>query len=322
MSVISALSPWRVNWAFPQVPAGYAMKLHYLIADVFTDAPFTGNPLAVFPDAQDLDDAAMQRIAAETNLSETIFVQPPQDRANAARVRIFTPVRELPFAGHPTVGGAIVLAHLGRVSAPEGESVIVLEEGVGPVQVRLTVREGKPVFAQLTTAQAPQFTPAPPDTRIAAMLGLSAPCVQKGAAIVSCGNAFLCVELDSRQSLAACRPDSTLLAELNHYERAHGVYAYWTDTRQPGRLHARMFGTGLGIAEDPATGSAAAPLGALLVSREEQDGLYRWEILQGADMGRPSQLWLEAERSEGGIGAIRVGGSAVIAAEGRMLRPS
>ncbi|WP_341677358.1 PhzF family phenazine biosynthesis protein [Niveibacterium sp. SC-1] len=298
------------------------MKLRYLIADVFTERAFAGNPLAVFPDSAGLDDAAMQRIAAEMNLSETLFVQPPQDPANTARVRIFTPARELPFAGHPTVGGAIVLAHLGRVSAPEGDSVLVLEEGVGPVQVRLTMRKGKPVFAQLTTAQPPQFSPAPPDTRIAAMLGLSTPCVRPGSAIVSCGNAFLCVELDSRASLAACRPDSTLMTELNHYEHAHGVYAYCADPRAPGRLHARMFGAGLGIPEDPATGSAAAPLGALLASREAADGTYRWEIVQGADMGRPSQLWLEVERVDGNIGAIRVGGSAVIVAEGRMLSPA
>ena len=295
------------------------MPLPYLIADVFTDTPLAGNPLAVFPEAAGLAPETMQRIAAEMNLSESIFVQPPENPAHAARVRIFTPGRELPFAGHPTVGCAIALATLGRVPAPEGDSRLVLEEGVGPVPVRLTVRNGRPVFAQLTAAQPPRFSPAPLQAAIAAMLGLAVQDIAPGAEVASCGNPFLCVELTSREALARCKPDAAAMSVLEAYG-AHAPYAWFADTVQPGRLHARMFGGGLGIVEDPATGSAAVALGGLLAARAAQaDGTLEWEILQGVDMGRPSRLLLEAEKQAGTVSAVRVGGAAVIVGEGRLL---
>ncbi len=290
------------------------MQLPYLIADVFTDTPFAGNPLAVFPHAVGLTDAAMQRIAAEMNLSETIFVFPPVDPAHAARVRIFTPARELPFAGHPTVGCAIVLATQGLVPAPEGESRIVLEEGVGPVGVRLKVENGRAIFAELTAAVAPSFKRAVEDAAIARMLGLADADILPDAEVASCGNPFLCVALASRAALSRCKPDASAMARLVECD-ARGVYAYWQAT--PEHLHARMFGFSLGLIEDPATGSAAVALGGLLAARApEADGRYAWKIMQGEDFGRASLLRLSADKAGGRITEVRVGGAAVIVAEG------
>lgn len=293
------------------------MSLPYLIADVFTDTALAGNPLAVFPDAQSLSAETMQKIAVEMHLSETIFVLPPEEAAHTARVRIFTPAQELGFAGHPTVGVAIALASLGRIPTPEGESMLVLEEGVGPVPVRLTVRDGRPVSAQLTAAEAPSFLAAPPEPEIAAMIGLESEDIAPGAAIASCGSPFLCVALTSREALARARGDAQAMAALPGYG-ARGIYLFYPQTA--GHLHARMFGRALGILEDPATGSAAVALGGLLASRAPaRTGLLRWTIEQGADMGRPSRLELEAEKRDGMITAVRVGGGAVILARGEVL---
>lgn len=293
------------------------MSLPYLIVDVFTDTALTGNPLAVFPDAEGLSADTMQRIAVEMHLSETIFVLPPEDPAHTARVRIFTPAQELRFAGHPTVGVAIALASLGRIPTPEGESTIVLEEGVGPVPVRLTVRDGRPVSAQLTAAEAPSFLAPPPDPEIAAMIGLDPADIAPGAAIASCGSPFLCVALTSRAALARARGDSAAMAALPGYG-ARGIYLIYPET--PEHLHARLFGMALGIIEDPATGSAAVALGALLASRAPaRTGLLEWTIEQGVDMGRPSRLDLEAEKRDGVICAVRVGGAAVILARAELL---
>ncbi len=292
------------------------MKLQYLIADVFTDQPFTGNPLAVVPHASDLDAAIMQKIAAEMNLSETIFVLPPEIPTNAARVRIFTPARELPFAGHPTVGCAIVLATLGLVPAPEGDSRIVLEEGVGPVGVRLTIRDGQPVFAELSAAIVPTFLPAIENATIATMLTLMETDILPGSEVASCGNPFLCVPLSSREALTRCVPNPVAMSRLDRCG-ARGIYAYWQ--ADVGRLHARMFGFGLGLVEDPATGSAAVALGGLLAARAPApDASFMWEVLQGKDLGRPSRLQLSADKAGGQVTAVRVGGAAVIVAEGTL----
>ena len=175
------------------------MKFHFHTCDVFTDSVFGGNPLAVFPDGRGLDDGQMQRIAREFNLSETVFVAPPDDAANTRRLRTFTPARELPFAGHPTVGTAHVLAAIGEIALGGDETRIVFEEGVGPVSVTIRAQGGAPVFAQLTAAQPPEIGPPPPaDDVIAAALGLDAADLGAGgmaAQAVSCGTPFLFVPL-------------------------------------------------------------------------------------------------------------------------------
>ena len=181
------------------------MKYHFHTCDVFTDSVFGGNPLAVFPDGRGLDDGQMQRIAREFNLSETVFVLPPEDAAHTRRLRIFTPVGEVPFAGHPTVGTAHVLAAIGEVALSGEETRIVFEEGVGPVPVTIRAEGGAPVFAQLTAAQPPEVGPPPPaDDVIAAALGLEAADLGAGdmaVQVVSCGMPFLFVPLQEVAAL-------------------------------------------------------------------------------------------------------------------------
>jgi trans-2,3-dihydro-3-hydroxyanthranilate isomerase len=143
------------------------MRYRFVIADVFTDQPFGGNPLAVLPDARGLDDALMQKIAREFNLSETVFVLPPEAPAHTRRLRIFTPATEVPFAGHPTVGTALVLARLGEVPLQGATTRIVFEEGAGPVPVTITAAHGQAAFAQLSAPQAPELLAGRPPALIA-----------------------------------------------------------------------------------------------------------------------------------------------------------
>ena len=183
------------------------MDYRFHTADVFTDRIFGGNPLAVFPEAAGLTTARMQAIAREFNLSETAFVLPAEDPAHAACLRIFTPYTELPFAGHPTVGTAHVLASLGHIRLTGETTQIVFEEGVGPVPVTIRAEDGRPVFCQLTAAQAPTFGPEPPPAaELAAMLSLEAADILTTARdrprAVSCGVPFLFLPLSNRQALA------------------------------------------------------------------------------------------------------------------------
>jgi len=291
----------------------------YWLADVFTDRPFSGNPLAVFPDGAAVDPAHMQAIAGELNLSETVFVLPPDDSAHAARVRIFTPASELPFAGHPTIGTALLLARFSPEPLPDGEHLLVLEEGVGPVPVRVTMQGGQPVRAEFAAAQAPSFAPAPPAALIAEMLGLGEEALLPRSSVASCGVPFLCVALRNRAALSRIVPNNAAmqraLAGL-----AHGIYAYTEDHDRPTLLHARMFATGLGIVEDPATGSAAAALGGLLGTYDSRsDADLSWEISQGEDLGRPSRIVVTTEIRQGRVAAVRVGGQAVFMGEGQLL---
>lgn len=297
----------------------------YHVLDVFTRQAYTGNSLAVVPQGEGLDGAAMQRIAREFNLSETVFLLPPRVAGAVARVRIFTPGTELPFAGHPTVGAACWLAQQGMV--PPGEVVdIVLDEDVGPVPVRIRREPGKPLFAQLTTAVLPQFETAPDAAQIAAALGLPADAVETRADAprgASCGVPYLLLPLRSREALAAARLQPERWSALNaQWPWATQVYLYCRDRGEADAalLRARMFAPDLGLGEDPATGSAAAALCGHLADRAAQaDGTLRWTIEQGYEMQRPSQLYIEADKRGGVVTAVRVGGYAVGVASGRLL---
>lgn len=300
------------------------MRARYLTCDVFTDRRFGGNQLAVFPDARGIDPALMPVIAREFNFSETTFVLPPDDPAHTRRVRIFTPGGELPFAGHPTVGTAHVLAAIGEIPLSGAETRIVFEEGVGPVPVVIRAESGRPTFAQLSVAQLPQVGPPPPDpATLAAMLSL-APGDLAGATMpsesVSCGTPFLFVPLRDRDAVARARVRTDL------WERA--LAGYWTDMvmvfamggERPGSdIRARMFAPGISVPEDPATGSAVVGLGGYLASRDaRRDGTLRWRVEQGFEMGRPSILDLEVDKRAGAITAVRVGGGTVMVCEGSM----
>jgi len=300
------------------------MRVRYLTCDVFTDRRFGGNQLAVFPDARDIDPALMHPIAREFNYSETTFVLPASDATHTRRVRIFTPGGELRFAGHPTVGTAHVLAAIGAIPLTGAETKIVFEEGVGPVPVTIRAEGNHPTFAQLSVAQLPEVGPPPPDAaRLAAMLSLT-PDDLAGQANppegVSCGTPFLFVPLRDRAAVGRARVRADAWDET--------LAGYWTEKvmvfamggeRSGSDIRARMFAPGIGVPEDPATGSAVVGLGGYLASRDERrDGTLRWRVEQGFEMGRPSILDLEVDKRGGAITGVRVGGTTVLVCEGTM----
>lgn len=298
------------------------MRHRYLTADVFTDRPFGGNPLAVFPDARGISPERMQQVARELNLSETVFVLPPKDPGHTRKLRIFTPGVELPFAGHPTVGTALILAWLGEISLSGEETRIVFEEGVGPVPVTIRAAEGKADFAQLSTAQLPEFGPAPAAPELAEMLSLDPDDVLTGddsPQAVSCGVAFVFIPLRDRDALRRARLRLDRWEALLASSWAPHVYVFTRDHELPATdLRARMFAPAMGVSEDPATGAAAAAFGGYLGSRASGDGTLRWTLEQGFEMGRPSLIHLEVDRAGGEITAVRVGGGAVLISEGAM----
>lgn len=312
------------------------MKLAFHTLDVFTDQPFTGNPLAVFADAPALSDAQMQAIARELNLSETVFVRPPE-QGGLARLRIFTPGAELPFAGHPTIGTAFLLSWLGLAPTPgaglgagpdpepDGQAEIVFEEGVGPIKVRLRGRGGMLQFAQLE-ARATEFGPRPPRVpALAAMLGLSDDDLDHptlGPTFVSAGGRFLLVPLRDVDALGRARLQMAEWQRTLADEWSPQVYVVAGDPDLPEPLRVRMFGPAIGIPEDPATGSAAVAFAGLLGGRDPRpEGVLAWTLLQGIEMGRPSRLEIEAVKRGGEVVATRVGGTAVRVSCGEMECP-
>ncbi len=297
------------------------MRYRYHTLDVFTDRLFGGNPLAVVTDARGISDAQMQAIARELNLSETVFVLPPE-AGGTRRVRIFTPGAELPFAGHPTVGTALLLIALGEVPAEEGETEVVLEEGVGAVPVRVWVRGGKPKFAQLTAAQPPVVGPAPPREELAAVLGLDPADLSNGwePAVASAGVGFTVIPLRDVAALGRARLDLAAWERVLARTDAPGVYPV-VPAAPGGTVRVRMFAPAMGIPEDPATGAAAAALAGYL-ARDAQQGTLRWTVEQGMEMGRPSTIYLEADVHNGIVTRARVGGSAVLVSEGTLEIPT
>ena len=300
------------------------MNARYLTADVFTDTRFGGNQLAVFPDAREIRADLMQQIAREFNYSETTFVLPPDDPSHTAKVRIFTPGGELQFAGHPTVGTAHVLASIGVVPLKGAETRIVFEEGVGPVPVVIRATNGKPTFAQLSAAKLPEVGPPPPPREtLSAMLSLTAADVLGGemsAAAVSCGTPFLFIPLRDRAAVGRSRLKIDLWeAALSGY-LTNKVMVFAMDGELPGSdVRARMYAPGIGVHEDPATGSACVALGGYLADRNPRlDGTLRWIVEQGFEMGRPSILEVEADKKAGKVTAARVGGKTVLVCEGTM----
>jgi len=281
----------------------------YLLADVFTTEPFSGNPLAVFPDGDRVPPELMQRVARELNLSETVFVLSPEDPGHTARLRIFTPGAELPFAGHPTVGTACLLLSTGRATGPR----ITLEEGVGPVAVDVGLRDGLP-FASFQVPVDPVGHPFPLAVPAwEAMLSLPSGSVGWDGfppGVWSCGVPFTVLPVRDRGVLRSVSLDPALWKrELSQSEGPH-LFVVAPDPASPERLHARMFAPALGVAEDPATGGAAAALAGFLAAGQPGfSGRRSWVIQQGEDMGRPSTMELEALLQGGRAGEVRVGGA-------------
>lgn len=301
------------------------MNLSYVTLDVFTDQTFGGNPLAVFPDAADLPTDLMQRIAREMNLSETVFLGPPE-AGGSARVRIFTPAIEVPFAGHPTVGTAIYLASTLLDVPSSGSETIVLEENVGPVPVDVRFDGADPVFGRFTAALLPEHRSSPvADADLAAMVGLEASDLHPTLRpeMVSCGLPFYVIPI---ASLDAIRRAALDLAGWNrdvaHLWAPHVYLVCPEAERDDVDLHVRMFGPAVGVPEDPATGSAAAALGGYLSEADGSEaGSLLWTVEQGIEIGRPSLIQVEADRADGATTAVRVGGSAVLVARGVMEAP-
>jgi trans-2,3-dihydro-3-hydroxyanthranilate isomerase len=289
----------------------------YCTLDVFTDRRFAGNPLAVVFDARDLDDATMQAVAREFNFSETTFVLSPSDPSYTARVRIFTPGGELPFAGHPTVGTAFALASLGRI--PSGIRDIVFEEGVGPVPVRVDRdAQGAVRRCTLTTAQGPELVETLEDElrAAAAMLGLPEGAVIAAPEVWSCGVPFLVVPLADVASLTAARLDQVRWRALLDGRSTQKVYLVARSGDANWRV--RMFAPSLGVSEDPATGSAAAALAGWLARCIAGDGDRSWQILQGEEVGRPSVIELSYKQTGDVARRVRIGGSTVLVSRGTL----
>jgi trans-2,3-dihydro-3-hydroxyanthranilate isomerase len=295
----------------------------FVTVDVFTDRRFGGNPLAVFPDAGGLSDGEMQSLAAEFNLSETTFVVPPENPANTARVRIFNRTSEMPFAGHPNVGTGWVLAGLGR----DRDGVLRFEEIAGLVEVNVE-RDGGGGQLRAVTIAAPQplsFGAEMPVDLLAGCAGLDVSDVVVAAhrpVAASVGNSFVIAEVKAA-ALSHATPDisrfrSAVAAFPALGPRRLPLYLYAQDGQKADAIHlrARMFSPLSGTIEDAATGSAATPLAALLLSLTQDSG-QRYDITQGVEMGRPSLLACSARRAADGVRAS-VGGGCVAVLKGEV----
>ena len=277
----------------------------YVVADVFTDTPLEGNALAVFTDGRGLDDEEMQRLARELNLSETVFVLPPEIGGHA-RIRIFTPSVELPFAGHPTLGSAFVLG--GPLQVLE----IRLETVRGIVPVALERDQGRIVFGRMVQP-LPTWKPYGDAEALLAAIGLERS--ELPVEHYDNGAQFVYVGLGSVEELAALRPDVSALTDLSGLL---GVYCFAGEGTQ---WRSRMFAPGGGVAEDPATGSAAGPL-AVHLARHGRIGFgQEIEITQGVEIGRPSTLFARADGTAEQLERVEVGGSAVLVARGEFRLP-
>lgn len=299
----------------------------YFTADIFTDTPFGGNQLAVFPDARGIPEQRLQDVTREFNYAETTFVFPPKDAKHTRHVRIFTPGAEVPFAGHPTVGTAHVLAAIGEIPLAGDETRIVFEEGVGPVPVMIRSVNGAPAFAQLSVAKMPERGPPAPDVaQLATMLGLREDDFREDAWLpraYSVGLPFLFVPLKTREAVTRARMRTDLWESVLAGKWAQDVYVFAPGGERDGTdFHARSFVPGFSVPEDPATGSACGALAGYLSARDpRREGTLRWTVEQGFAMGRPSMLYVEADVAGGAVKGVRVGGSSVMVCEGTMEIP-
>jgi trans-2,3-dihydro-3-hydroxyanthranilate isomerase len=322
----------------------------FIQLDVFTDKQFCGNPLAVFPEAQGLTDEQMMNIAREMNLSETVFVLNPNDEQkqidNTAaaeigskpfvlrRLRIFTPAREIPFAGHPVVGTWNCLAREGVVPIPTsgtGWQRIYHEVGIGVLPVDIKFKDGQPVQVVMTQGEfqiIDEMDDSHEQAELARALGLAREDLDESLPIqtITTGLSCMAVPVRSLADLRNCKVNASLLADLYTRRGATGCLAFTRETIEVGasRAHARFFAPADNIPEDPATGSACGALGAYLVyhgglSLEPHDGRFKFVIEQGDFIHRPSRITLDVQGSEGEVKEVKVGGPSVVVAKGEVL---
>jgi trans-2,3-dihydro-3-hydroxyanthranilate isomerase len=302
--------------------------------DVFTDHAFGGNPLAVFPEAEGISDEQMQQIAREMNLSETVFVLPSEKEEALRRLRIFTPGNELPFAGHPIVGTWNCLARKGIVPLPEnGNGWVHLkhEVGIGVLPIDIEFKDGEPAQVVMTQGKFEirgEIDDAHDQSQIARALGLAREDLDESLPIqaVSTGNTMLLVPVRSLADLGNCKVNLPMLSEIyegnSSFAGSTGCYAFTRETLEIGeaRAHARFF-IGQNIGEDPATGSAAGPLGGYLVYHDATrvdpvEGVYKFVIEQGDFINRPSRIGLQVTGEPGKVDEVRVSGKSVLVARG------
>ena len=302
-------------------------SLKFYQADVFTGQPFGGNPVAVFPDAEGLTDDQLQRIAREMNLSETVFVFPPTDPAAAARLRIFTPTQEIPFAGHPVLGTFYVLAHLKRISIQDGITRVMQECNIGlyPIEVhadqgsvmRVVMAQPKPEFLDPIVAIDELYL-------IAAALGIPKHVIADAKwppQVVSTGLPVLIVPVRTLTAARSITPDASAIIKICERFGANGIMVFTTVTVESfASVHARMFAPKIGILEDPATGSAGGALGAYLVHNGVVEVGPTTEILieQGYEIDRPSRILVQVKSEDDVIQGVTVGGQCVMVVEGEL----
>lgn len=295
-------------------------KFEFHTLDVFTSKPLSGNSLAVIHNADELDTEEMQAIAREMNLSETVFVLQPHNPVHTARIRIFTPTREVPFAGHPTIGAAVLLAEQKFGKSEKHEAIIVLEEHIGAIRCGVQIHPQRATGAEFDAPKlASETGRSPPREKISIALGLMPSDIgfeNHKPIRLSSGLDFLFVPVRDRDALHRAKPMQPLWMENI------GVSAFLY-TKMPEEndfdYRARMFAPDLGVIEDPATGSAVAAFaGALTRYEGRQDGWHDVSICQGVEMGRPSRLQLEFEITAGRLTGTRIGGQAVVVTEGTL----
>lgn len=299
------------------------MARRFAVLDVFTDTALSGNGLAVVLDAEGLSDERMQQIARGFNLSETVFVLPAEGNGHTAKVRIFTPARELPFAGHPTVGTAVLLAarKLGSI-AGQCDAMIVLEETVGPVRCGVVLHPGKAGYAEFDVPRKPAEIATTIDKdAVAAALGLLPREIGFENHIPSAfeaGVPFTFVPVHDLAVIDRVKPVRALWNAAFAGSTPGSVFVYCRETvKHDAAFHARMFSPEMGIDEDPATGAAVAAFAGVVQRFDEPtDGRHVLPVEQGVEMGRPSLIRLEIESLAGALKAVRIGGSAVLVAEG------
>jgi trans-2,3-dihydro-3-hydroxyanthranilate isomerase len=302
-------------------------SLKFYQADVFTSEPFGGNPVAVFPDADGLSDDQLQQIAREMNLSETVFVFPPTDKAAVVRLRIFTPTQELPFAGHPVIGTFYLLAQLGLVPLTGSVTRLLYECNIGlfPVELRGTAKEIEHV---VMSQPKPEFLDRVEDEedfyKLALSLGLPKYAVAEAKSpieVVSTGLPVLILPIRTLTAIRSIRPDPSAITDLCGRFGANGIMVFTTVTVEPdSTVHTRMFAPAIGILEDPATGSASGALGAYLVHHRIIDAKPTAEIVseQGYEMDRPSRILIQVDSTDSVIQEVKVGGECVMVVEGEL----
>jgi trans-2,3-dihydro-3-hydroxyanthranilate isomerase len=300
------------------------MKYQYYICDVFTETRFGGNQLAVLPKADGLTPEQMQQITREFNFSESTFVFPAR-AGHTRRVRIFTPASEIPFAGHPNVGTAFVLATIGEFGEIKSPHIVVFEEDAGLVSVSIHAAEGKIVSCELAAPQPLSFGKTVEPELVASAVSVNRDDIVTDThdpQVCSVGLPFVFTELRNRAALERARINMSGFEKLRGLGVNPQMYLY-TRVSEPDPngngfdIRARMFAPLSGVSEDPATGSANCTLGGLLVYHEEvTSGMFSWRIAQGVEMGRPSTLVARAEKKDGEVTGTWIGGATVLVSEG------